>query len=110
MLALKLDNCDDCYCILSSCLPYQYSTSLTSLNPYFIIQFYFTQFTGEISAPKLLAKWSPTYRDELLSKYGTNKEELVAYFGKIRDDLIAEDVKAWVGLNQVNVVSFIVEL
>ena len=55
-----------------------------------------------------MAKWSPTYRDELLVKYGTNKEELVAYFGKIRDDLIAEDVKAWVGLNQVNVVSFIV--
>lgn len=46
-------------------------------------------------------KWSPAYRDELLVKYGTNKEELVAFFGKVRDDLIAENLDAWVGLNKV---------
>lgn len=46
-------------------------------------------------------KWSPAYRDELLTKYGTTKEELVTFFGKVRDDLIAENLDAWVGLNKV---------
>lgn len=36
-----------------------------------------------------------------MSQYGTNKEELVTFFGKTRDDLIVEDLGAWVGLNKV---------
>ena len=53
-----------------------------------------------------MKKWSPIYRDELICKYGTSKEELVTYFGKIRDDLIAEDLQAWVGLNKVKLFYF----
>ena len=59
------------------------------------------QRTGLISASTILGKWSPTYRDQLLRDYGTNKDEMVAYFGKTRDDLIAEDLSRWVGLNPV---------
>jgi hypothetical protein len=57
--------------------------------------------SGDIDAASLMGKWSPAYRDELLTKYGTNKDELVAFFGKVRDDLIAENLDAWVGLNKV---------
>ena len=49
----------------------------------------------------LKKRWSPVYRDQLIEKYGTNKEELVAFFGKVRDDLINENLDAWVSLNQV---------
>ena len=61
-------------------------------------------FLGKIDTPSLLARWSPEYRDKLISDYGTNKEELVAFFGKTRDDLIAEDLQAWVGLNKVIII------
>jgi phosphoglycolate phosphatase-like HAD superfamily hydrolase len=59
------------------------------------------QRTGVISASTILGKWSPTYREQLLHDYGTNKDEMVAYFGQTRDDLIAEDLSRWVGLNPV---------
>lgn len=59
------------------------------------------QRTGVISASTILGKWSATYREQLLQDYGTNKDEMVAYFGKTRDDLIAEDLSRWVGLNPV---------
>lgn len=53
----------------------------------------------------LKKRWSPVYRDQLIEKYGTNKEELVAFFGKVRDDLINENLDAWVSLNQVPISS-----
>ena len=56
---------------------------------------------GGINTENLMNRWSPAYRDQLISQYGTHKEELVAFFGKTRDDLIAEDLEAWVGLNKV---------
>ena len=59
------------------------------------------QSSGTISAATMQKTWSATYRDQLLKDYGTNKDEMVSYFGKIRDDLIAENLKAWVALNPV---------
>jgi len=57
------------------------------------------QKTGVIDYKSLIERWTPVYRDQLISQFGTNKEELVQFFGKTRDDLIAEDPAAWVGLN-----------
>ena len=59
------------------------------------------QSSGTISAATMQKTWSATYRDQLLKDYGTNKDEMVSYFGKIRDDLIAENLQAWVALNPV---------
>ena len=43
----------------------------------------------------------------MIAKYGTSKEELVAFFGKVRDDLINENLDAWVSLNKVKTSSFV---
>ena len=59
-------------------------------------------FKGDIDTAALMQKWSPTYRDELIAKYGTSKEELVDFFGKTRDELIAENTDAWIRLNRVS--------
>lgn len=56
---------------------------------------------GDIDTAALMQKWSPVYRDELIAKYGTSKEELVEFFGKTRDELIAENTDAWIRLNRV---------
>ena len=62
---------------------------------------------GGINTQNLMNRWSPAYRDQLMSQYDTDKEELVTFFGKTRDDLIAEDLKAWVGLNKVLLLIFV---
>jgi hypothetical protein len=62
---------------------------------------------GNIDVLSLKKRWSPVYRDQLIAKYGTSKEELVAFFGKVRDDLINENLDAWVSLNQVMTSSFV---
>lgn len=69
----------------------------------FLTYFYCT--SGKIDVSSLKKRWSPVYRDQLIEKYGTNKEELVAFFGKVRDDLINENLDAWVSLNQVTISS-----
>ena len=66
---------------------------------------YFYCTSGKIDVSSLKKRWSPVYRDQLIEKYGTNKEELVAFFGKVRDDLINENLDAWVSLNQVTISS-----
>jgi hypothetical protein len=49
----------------------------------------------------ILNNWGPSMRDELVELYGSNKKELIEVFGKARDDMIANDLDAWVGLNTV---------
>lgn len=49
----------------------------------------------------ILNNWDAKLRDELIEKYGSTKGELVEYFGRTRDNMIAEDLKNWVGLNKL---------
>jgi len=49
----------------------------------------------------LMETWSPAMRDSLLAEYGSDKNTMIKAFGDCRDSLIAEDLKFWVGLNEV---------
>ena len=49
----------------------------------------------------LLETWSPAMRDSLLAEYGSDKATMIKVFGDCRDSLIADDLKFWVGLNEL---------
>lgn len=48
---------------------------------------------------QLFQSWSPNFRDDLISKYGSDKRQLVKAFGETRDLMIKNDFSHWVNLN-----------
>lgn len=52
-------------------------------------------------ARELLQSYNPRMRDSLLLQYGTPKRDLIDAFGRMRDELIASDLQAWLSLNEI---------
>jgi phosphoglycolate phosphatase-like HAD superfamily hydrolase len=54
-----------------------------------------------IDTTPLLTEWCPEMRDELITRYNTDKETLIYMFGHIRDRIIEERYQFWVELNEI---------
>ena len=72
---------------------YQYSVINNSIS-----NDKYTNWSKDIVS-KVYSIWNHEFRDSLLNKYNTSKQELITFFGNNRDLMIKDDLNHWVSLN-----------